>query len=178
MSMCPNVPMCLKMIYSKREKYTLYLQKEVQTIMEQPIGKTVLPFKIQQLVNVIIQKKRCSVEEAFRYLYSSNLHKQLTAESSFLWQFSTMSLYDLLKKEKLAKKQSQNADPKVLLFQVFCLENYKSHKAISADDVLHLFFKYNVFDYLNNVFEMLHTQGRDYIMAEIDEYIKNKKRSL
>ena len=146
--------------------------------MEQQIERTILPFKIQQLVNVIIQKKRCSVEEAFRYLYSSNLYKQLTSESSFLWQYSTMSLYDLLKKEKISEKKSQNEDPKVLLFQVFCLENYKGHKAISADDVLHLFFKYNVFDYLNKVFEMLHTQGRDYIMAEIDGYIKNKKRSL
>jgi len=146
--------------------------------MEQQIEKTIMPFKIQQLVNVIIQKKRCSVEEAFRYLYSSNLYGRLTTEDSFLWQFSTMSLYDLLKKEKLSEKQSQNADPKVLLFQVFCLENYKGHKVISADDALHLFFKYSVFDYLEKVFEMLHTQGRDYIMDEIDEYIKNKKRSL
>ena len=145
--------------------------------MEQQIQKSILPFKIQQLINIIIQKKRCSVEEAFRYLYSSNLYKQLVAESSFLWQFSTMSLYDLLKKEKLSEKQSQNADHKVLLFQVFCLENYKDHKVISADDAVHLFFKYDVFDYLEKVFEMLHTQGRDYIMNEIERYIKNKKRS-
>ena|GEM_PF-176767 len=154
------------------------MQKEVQIIMEQQIERTILPFKIQQLINIIIQKKRCGADEAFRYLYSSNLYQQLTSESSFLWQFSTPSLYDLLKKEKHSTKQSQNKDPKVLLFQVFCLENYKSYKSISADDVLHLFFKYNVFNYLNDVFEMLHTQGRDYIMAEIDEYIKNKKRSL
>jgi len=146
--------------------------------MEQQIEKSILPFKIQQLVNVIIQKKRCSVEEAFSYLYTSNLYKQLTAESSFLWQFSTLSLYELLKKEKLSEKHAQNADPKILLFQTFCLENYKDHKAIQPDDALRVFLKYDVFNYLENVFDMLHTQGKDYIMEEIDVYIKNKKRSV
>ena len=145
--------------------------------MEQQIGKKLMPFKIQQLIDAIIQKKRCNIEDAFLYLYSSNLYKQLTSKDSSLWQYSTASLYDLLKKEKLLEKQNQNTDKKVILFQVFCLENYRDYKDMGADDSLYLFLKHDVFRYLESIFETLHTQGRNYIMEEIDIYLINKEKS-
>ncbi len=141
--------------------------------MENRFEKMVLPFKVQQLLNVIIDKKKLGTEDAMQYLYSSNLYKQLSSESSYLWQLSTLNLYDLLKKEKREKRKNQNNSSKIVLFLTFCIENYKEHKSISAEEVLLVFNKYNVVEYLIEVFDTLHTQSKEYIMREIDSYIKN-----
>jgi len=130
---------------------------------------------LQQLLDAIIEKKGLGIEDALQYLYSSDLYKQLSSESSYLWQLSTLNLYDLLKKEKHLKKKNQNNTSPILLFLAFCLENYKEHKNISAEEALFLFNKYNVLEYLQEVFDTLHTQSEEYIMTEIDNYINNRK---
>lgn len=143
--------------------------------MEQTIGKSVMPFKIQHLVTTIMQKKTCGFEDALLYLYPSDLYKQLTDESSILWTYSTLSLYDLLKKEK-SKKRFQELDSKVLLFCIFCLENYTEEKKMMPADTLQLFLLRDVFGYLEQAYEMLHTQSKEYILSEIDIYIKKSSR--
>jgi len=60
-------------------------------------------------------------------------------------------------------------------FQVFCLENYKTMKGISGRNALTEFKSHHVFDFLSNNFEVLHTQGKNYIITEINDYI-NKRR--
>lgn len=142
------------------------------------MDNNILPFKIQRLVNVIIEKKRCTLEDALQYLYSSELYRQLSSESSSLWyqSLSNLSLYEMLKKEKLSKKHTQNVDSTELLFQIFCLEKYKNYKNIPADEALQIFMKYDVLEYLQKVFETLHTQGERYIIADIQAYINNRKQ--
>lgn len=143
--------------------------------MENNLEKAMLPFKMQQLLDIIIEKKNFSVGDALQYLYSSDLYQQLSSDSSSLWQFSSMSLYDLLKKEKRMKKQNQKTNSAMLLFFIFCLENYKDYKCIDAEEALFIFNKYNVIEYLEEVYDSLHTQGKEYIMEEIDLYINNQK---
>lgn len=142
--------------------------------MEFNLERAMLPFKTQQLLDIIIEKKNFSVEDALQYLYSSDLYQQLSSDSSSLWQFSGMSLYDLLKKEKRIKKHKKRNSP-MLLFLIFCLENYKDDKCIYAEEALFIFNKYNVIEYIEEVYESLHTQGKEYIMEEIDLYINNQK---
>lgn len=143
--------------------------------MKQSINNSISPFKIQQLVDLIVDKKRLSTEDAFYYLYSSDLYKKLTDEETFLWQESTLSLYELLKKEKSATRKEQNKHSKTTLFYAFCLEGYKLSRKISANETLCLFLEYNIFSFLEDTYETLHTQGKDYILTEIDRYIERKK---
>jgi hypothetical protein len=144
--------------------------------METGAAKLMLPFKLQQLLGTIIDKRRLDVEDALGYLYSSELYKKLSTDSPLLWRLSTANLYDMLKNEKRRARHKQNTSSPVLLFIAFCTENYKAHKQISAEEVLCLFKKYNVIEYLTEGFDVLHTQGKEYIMADIDLYIKNRKR--
>jgi hypothetical protein len=144
--------------------------------MEQSINNGIIPFKIQQLIDIIVKKKHFTKRDAFHYLYSSDLYRKLTSGDPFLWQQSTFSLYELLKKEKLLERKTQGNDPKITLFQSVCLEAYKNHYKISADESLYIFSKFDVFEYLKNVYETLHTQSQEYIIAEISQYIKNQKR--
>ena len=143
--------------------------------MENNLEKMMLPFKVQQLLQTIIEKKGLDVKDAMQYLYSSDLYNLLSEESSYLWQLGTLNLYDLLKKEKRIKKQKQNNSTPILLFLSFCLENYREHKTLTAEETLFLFNNHGVLDYLSDVFETLHTQGKDYIMNDIENFITNKK---
>ena len=137
-----------------------------------------LPFKLQQLLDIIMDKRGLNLKDAMQYLYSSELYNRLSKESSYLWQLSTLNLYDLLKKEKREEKHQQDSSKKILLFLSFCIESYKIHKATSAEEVLFLFNKYGVIEYLTNYFDTLHTQSKEYIMEEIDRFIKKRERGL
>lgn len=69
-------------------------------------------------------------------------------------------------------------DKDIALFVAFCIEEYGVAKGITGEQVLELFSQYNVVDYLSKCFEPLHTQGRQWLIEEIDEFIeirKNKK---
>ncbi len=59
-------------------------------------------------------------------------------------------------------------------FQVFCLENYKTTKGISGRNALTEFKNNHVFDFISNNYEVLHTQGKNYIITEINDYINKK----
>lgn len=60
----------------------------------------------------------------------------------------------------------------VSLFKTFCLEQYKEKHQISGMEALQLFDRNDVLSYLQECYEPLHTQGADYIVDDIDEYIR------
>ena len=71
-------------------------------------------------------------------------------------------------------KKKQDID----YFLSFCNEQYKKAKGIDGAEVIKTFAKFDVFDYLNNHFEILHTQSRQWILEDIDEYIEVRKGEL
>lgn len=66
-------------------------------------------------------------------------------------------------------------DKDIALFIAFCIEEYRVAKEMTGEQVLDLFSKYGVTDYLSECFEPLHTQSRQWLIAEIDEFIKTRK---
>ena len=64
---------------------------------------------------------------------------------------------------------------KELPFLVLCIEEYKNQKQMSGKDVINLFSKYSVFEYIKAFYEVLHTTGTRYIVNDIDLYIKSCK---
>lgn len=56
-------------------------------------------------------------------------------------------------------------------FTVFCMENYKVHKALTGRQVSELFEKYGVYDYIREFYDVLHTTGYQYINNDIDIYL-------
>ncbi|MDR0833870.1 MAG: DUF3791 domain-containing protein [Candidatus Symbiothrix sp.] len=137
------------------------------------IETAIMPFKVQQLIEIIMQKKQLNYEDAFAYLYSSDCYKLLLQEDAKLWYMSGLSIFELLEKEKKTKELN---NPKMLLFFSFCLEKYKDFANLSAEETLCVFRKYGVFDYLREGFDVLHTQGERYILNEIDLFIKARQQ--
>ena len=63
-------------------------------------------------------------------------------------------------------------DKKKSDFIVFCIEFYKFENDLSGKEVYNLFEKYKVLEYLETGYDVLHTQGHDWLMNDIDEYLK------
>ena len=66
---------------------------------------------------------------------------------------------------------------KTLDFKVFCFEAYKSYHKLKGRETMDLFAKYNVFHYISNFYDVLHTAGREYIIQDIDIYIKARQKT-
>ena len=60
-------------------------------------------------------------------------------------------------------------------FLFFCLELYRHAKSMSAAEVFNLFAKNGARDYVPKHFESPHTTGNQYILSDIDEFLKNHK---
>ncbi|MDD7101253.1 MAG: DUF3791 domain-containing protein [Bacteroidaceae bacterium] len=73
----------------------------------------------------------------------------------------------------MAKKAKFEKD--IALFVAFCIEEYGAAKGMSGEQVLDLFSKYGLVDYLSEFYDVLHTQGRQWLIEEIDEYIEIRR---
>lgn len=62
----------------------------------------------------------------------------------------------------------------ILYFVSFCVEQYKMRKGISGSEVMALFDKCGVTEYLCNHYDVLHTQGASWLMEEIEEFINKE----
>jgi hypothetical protein len=60
----------------------------------------------------------------------------------------------------------------IAYFVSFCIEQYKNAKNMTGAEVMCLFDKYNVLDYLCEHYEILHTQSSQWILEDIDEFIR------
>ena len=67
---------------------------------------------------------------------------------------------------------------KETVFTVFCLENYKVHRHLSGREVWKLFDRYDVFSYLREFYDVLHTTGYQYINHDIDIYLESHGATL
>ena len=64
----------------------------------------------------------------------------------------------------------------ITYFISFCIEEYKMHISATGSEVMDLFDRYGVTEYLSDNFEVLHTQSRQWLLEEIDDFISRKKQ--
>ena len=57
-------------------------------------------------------------------------------------------------------------------FLVYCLEIYRAVKKLTGKQVVELFKRYEVFDYVIGCYDALHTTGGNYIIEDIDLFIE------
>lgn len=133
------------------------------------------PFVVKDLLGMIMSRKNMAFDDALFYLYSSDLYMKLLDDEAKMWYMSTRALYDILEEEKRLKRRVELPE-KILMFRTFCIESYCDLKDIYHEDALILFRQYDVFEFLDDTFEVLHTQDVIYIIETIDRYIKSRRR--
>lgn len=62
------------------------------------------------------------------------------------------------------------------VFVSFCIEQYAKAKNMATDDVVNLFEQYGITEHFCEFYDVLHTQGHNWLIEEIDEMIKNRKK--
>ena len=63
----------------------------------------------------------------------------------------------------------------ILKFKLFCVEMYKLKFNMSGKEVIDLFNKYDVLNFIEDIYDVLHTLSDDIIVSDINEYINNSK---
>ena len=64
----------------------------------------------------------------------------------------------------------------IAYFLSFCIEQYKEAKGLSGSEAMSLLSEYGVLEYLAEHWVILHTQGRQWIIEDIDEFIKARDK--
>jgi hypothetical protein len=67
-----------------------------------------------------------------------------------------------------------NKEEKLIEFISFCIENFKITHDMKGKDVANLFNEKKVIDFLTEGYEVIHTQGKEYIIEEIEIFLKNR----
>lgn len=108
------------------------------------------------------------------YIYLNPLYNELYREDSKWWYLSTEALY----REFEIRRQGQERTVSIPAFEfyAYCLENYAILKNISGMKAWVLFKETGAGEYLVNNYDLLHTQGIEYILADIDRFISNRKK--
>lgn len=70
-----------------------------------------------------------------------------------------------------------NKQQDISYFVSFCIEQYKNSKHLTGDEAMRQLDSYGVLDYLADNYEMLHTQGHQWILEDIEEFIKIRQKS-
>lgn len=63
----------------------------------------------------------------------------------------------------------------VAYFLSFCIEQYKEAKHLTGSEAMRVLCQYGVLEYLEEHFESLHSQSRQWILEDIDEFIRIRK---
>lgn len=67
------------------------------------------------------------------------------------------------------------ANQDVAYFLAFCIEQYKNAKGMTGEQTVQMLDKYGVLGYLEEFYDVLHTQSHQWILEDIDEFIKVRK---
>lgn len=134
----------------------------------------ILPIKISRLAEYISQRKRISLEEALVYIYINPMYDRLYDEGAKWWYLSTEALYDEF--EAARNVESRSITHEEFEFYTYTLEKYALTKGKTGLQVLALFKRYGVDDFLIDHYDLLHTQGTGYVMDEVDRFIQRRRR--
>jgi len=62
------------------------------------------------------------------------------------------------------------------LFLSFCIEQYKDSRGINGQEAMRILSDSGVLDYLEENYEVIHTQSPQWILEEISEFINHSKK--
>ena len=136
--------------------------------------ENIIPIKISHLAEYISKMKRISLDDALVYIYVNPMYKRLYDENAKWWYLSTEALYEEFELRRI--RQRIGVDKTVFEFYTYCLESYAIRKQISGIRAWVIFKESGADEYVINNYDLLHTQGVEYVLDDIQRYINRRKR--
>lgn len=134
----------------------------------------IVPIKISHLAEYVSRVKRISLDDALVYIYVNPMYERLYDENAKWWYLSTEALYEEF--EIWRNRQRRDVSKEVFEFYTYCLENYAIRKRISGMRAWLCFKESGADEYIIDNYDLLHTQGLDYILDDILRYINRRKK--
>lgn len=134
----------------------------------------IVPIKISHLAEYVSRVKRISLDDALVYIYVNPMYERLYDENAKWWYLSTEALYEEF--EIWRNRQRRDVSKEVFEFYTYCLENYAIRKRISGMRAWLCFKESGADEYIIDNYDLLHTQGMDYILDDIQRYINRRKK--
>ena len=134
----------------------------------------IIPIKISHLAEYVAKMKRISLDDALVYIYVNPMYERLYDENAKWWYLSTEALYNEF--EMWRNRQRSDVPKEVFEFYTYCLENYATHKHLSGMSAWVLFKESGADVYIIDNYDLLHTQGLEYILDDIQRYINKRKK--
>ena len=63
----------------------------------------------------------------------------------------------------------------IAYFLSFCIEQYKEARHLSGAEAAEVFGRYGVLEYLEENFDPLHSQSRQWLLEDIEDFISHRK---
>lgn len=136
--------------------------------------ENIIPIKISHLAEYVSKVKRISLDDALVYIYVNPMYERIYDEDAKWWYLSTEALYDEF--ELRRDRQEAGVDKAIFEFYTYCLENYATSKQISGIRAWVLFKETGADKYVIDNYDLLHTQGLEYILDDIQRFINRRKR--
>ena len=70
---------------------------------------------------------------------------------------------------------TRNEQQDKAVFLSFCIEQYAKAKGMATDEVVDLLERYGIAEHFCEFYEVLHAQGGQWLVEEIDEMIDRRK---
>ena len=134
----------------------------------------VIPIKIAHLAEYVSRVKRISLDDALVYIYVNPMYDRLYDENAKWWYLSTEALYEEF--ELRRNRQRRDVPEEIFGFYTYCLENSAIRKRIGGFRAWVCFKEYGVDEYIIDNYDMLHTQGLEYVLDDIQRYIHRRRQ--
>ena len=134
----------------------------------------IIPIKISHLAAYVSKVKRISLDDALVYIYVNPMYKRLYDEKAKWWYLSTEALYEEF--ELRRNRQNREISKEEFEFYTYCLENYAIRNQMSGMRAWVIFKESSADEYVIDNFDLLHTQGLEYVLDDIQRFINRRKR--
>ena len=136
--------------------------------------ENIIPIKIAHLAEYVSRVKRISLDDALVYIYVNPMYERLYDEEAKWWYLSTEALYEEF--ERWRDRQNRDVPKEVFEFYTYCLENYVIRKQISGMRAWVIFKESGADKYVIDNYDLLHTQGLEYVLDDIQRFINRRKK--
>ena len=134
----------------------------------------IIPIKISHLAAYVSKVKRISLDDALVYIYVNPMYERLYDEEAKWWYLSTEALYEEF--ERWRDRQKREVPKEVFDFYTYCLENYAIRERISGMHAWVVFKESGADEYVINNYDLLHTQGLEYVLDDICRFVNRRKK--
>ena len=136
--------------------------------------ENIIPIKIAHLAEYVSRVKRISLDDALVYIYVNPMYERLYDEEAKWWYLSTEALYEEF--ELRRSRRQVEVSKEVFEFYTYCLENFAAREKISGMRAWVVFKESGADEYLIDNYDLLHTQGMDYILDDVQRFINRRRR--